>query len=346
MATFLFRADATPAMGTGHMMRCLALAEGLHDLGHACHFLYREATPSIERRLAAEGVATTRIEAQTVDLRAEATLWCAREMRADCLVVDGYQFDEDWRLAARAFERPILAFQDRIDASPLHADLVLNPAADPADASARHAAPEAIWLMGTEHVLLRREMRSAIAKVPLPLEERKSLLVTFGGSDPAGLTLPVLERIAQETPLPFIEVVIGGSVSRGPELAEKVSALGSFIRVHLDPREMGEIMRRSGLALSAAGSTMGELAALGVPAILAVVAENQEDSASLAASVGWCRSRDARLPGAAKALAEEALDLWQDLPMRREMAGRTIGLVDACGVARVCEALVAAATKP
>jgi len=338
----LIRADATPAMGTGHVMRCLTLAEALRDRGLDVCFVAADLTPSIERRLMAEDIPVRLIDPATDGL-AETTLGIARELGANAIVVDGYHLSGDWRLALRASGVPILAFQDQDDGIPLHADLVLNAAADPADTKWRRAAPDAKFLTGPRHVLLRRELRQAWAAPADPIAGRRAILVSFGGADPAGLTLPVtaaLDRLLGADVI--LDVVVGGSVPGGAGLALRVAALGEQIAIHLDPPEMGPLMARAGLAVSAAGGTIGELAALGVPALIAIVAENQVAGAAAAVADGWCEVFDARVPDAVEAIAERAAALWADPAQREAMALRTRGLIDVEGAERVVDALIGA----
>jgi UDP-2,4-diacetamido-2,4,6-trideoxy-beta-L-altropyranose hydrolase len=345
----LFRADATPTMGTGHVMRCLTLAEALRDRGFDVAFAAAALTPSIERRLAAERIPVRPIDPATDDL-AGATLAIARELGANAVVVDAYHLSADWRLALRSFGVPILAFQDQDDGVSLHADLVLNAAADPTDGKWRRAAPDASFLTGPRHVLLRRELRRAMVAASDPVGARRSILVTFGGADPAGLTLPVtaaLDRLLG--PDATLDVVIGGSVPEAGGLAVRVAALGERIAIHrkriaihLDPLEMGPLIGRAGLAVSAAGGTIGELAALGVPALIAIVAENQVAGSAAAVADGWCEAFDARDPYAVEAIAQRAATLWADRPQREAMARRTRGLIDADGAERVVDALIGA----
>ena len=338
----LFRADATPAMGTGHVMRCMALAEVLRDRAIDVAFASAALTPSIARRLAAERIEVCPVD-PAADDRAEATIAIARALGANAAVVDGYHFGTDWRLALRALGLPILAFQDLDDGMPLHADLVLNAAAAPDDLRWRRAGPSASFLFGPRHVLLRRELRRAMAAPAAAAAARPSILVTFGGADPAGLTLPVTAALVRVLgPAVALDVVIGGSVPDGAGLASRVAALGAQAAVHLDPLEMAPLMTRAGLAVSAAGGTIGELAALGVPALIAIVAENQLAGAAASEAGGWCEAFDARAPGTIEALASRAGVLWADTERRQAMADRTVGLIDAGGADRVADALIGA----
>jgi UDP-2,4-diacetamido-2,4,6-trideoxy-beta-L-altropyranose hydrolase len=104
-------------------------------------------------------------------------------------------------------------------------------------------------------------------------------------------------------------------------------------------------MRRAGLAVSAAGTTATELAALGVPSLISVVADNQVEGARGAAAKGWCHVLDARSSGAAARIAGQARALWGDHRTRQAMVERAGAAIDGQGVARVCAALLERAAR-
>src|SRR5580692_11445116 len=132
--TLLVRADAGLKMGTGHAMRCLALAQGWRHAGGEVIFALAESTPAVDRLLRSEGFSVTRIEdvpGSLVDARS--TLEIARACGADWFVVDGYQFDADYQKQLQSF-RPVLAIDDNGQLDYYAAELVLNQNA--------HACPE------------------------------------------------------------------------------------------------------------------------------------------------------------------------------------------------------------
>jgi UDP-2,4-diacetamido-2,4,6-trideoxy-beta-L-altropyranose hydrolase len=331
----LFRTDASPAIGAGHVMRCLALAEALIDAGHRCRFVVAEITPALERRIGQAGIGIERIDPAA---GAEATLRLVAG--CDAVVVDGYRFGEAWRRLLRQGASRVLAFSDDAAHPPAGADLVLDAAADPS--AARGLPPGTIGLYGPEYVLLRRELAEA-ASLPMPgIAGRRSVLVTFGGSDPAGLTLPVSQALAARLPDAEIDVVIGGSVVDGARIAAAVASLGGQVRPHLDPLAMGALMRGAGLAVSAGGGTTFELAALGVPAILVIVADNQEGGVRAMERAGWCEAIDARTGDVADRIAERAAALWRDPARRATCSERARATIDGRGAERVAAALIAA----
>ncbi len=337
MALILIRADASPTKGTGHIMRCLALAEALRDQGDRVAFVTAEITPSLADRLADDGWDHHRV---TGDDPA-AILDLSRRLNADALVVDSYWLDADWRAAVRSGFRAVLALDDLADRA-LHADLVWNPSPLAATLPYDRFAPGAVRLFGDAYLLLRREIALAAFGPRLPLADRDSLLLTFGGSDPAGLTVPVVKRLAPVLPAGVhLDVVAGGS---NPALDCIRAACARFpgqVRLHVDSRRMGELMAGSGLAVTAGGGTVAELAALAVPTLLVVVADNQAPAADDARAKGWASFIDARGDRtAADAITDRALSLWSDLPARATLSHRiSAGGIDGRGAERVAAAL-------
>src|SRR5438445_13504461 len=98
VSTLIIRADASIAIATGHVMRCLALAQAWQDAGGNVVFAMAESTPAIDRRLRSEGVEIEQLEVSpnsVQDAREVATLACHRQ--ATWIVVDGYRFDSDYQ---------------------------------------------------------------------------------------------------------------------------------------------------------------------------------------------------------------------------------------------------------
>jgi UDP-2,4-diacetamido-2,4,6-trideoxy-beta-L-altropyranose hydrolase len=335
MAQILLRADASAAMGTGHVMRCLALLEVLQERGHACHVASAETTPAIEALLAERGLPVTALPGPA---GTPADLAATLGLRADAIILDGYHFGEGYRAGLAGGGRTILAWDDGMPPGALHATLVVNASSAARDEDYAVRAPGAALLLGPRYVPLRRDIRRLIG---LPKPADGHLLLTFGGSDPLGLTAPVLRALAPRFD-GRIEAVLGGSVA-DPTPAEAAASMApDRIRLHRDTPRIGELMQGARLAISAAGGTLAELAALHTPSLFVVVAENQRAAAEISAGRGWCLALDGRLEDAVLRIAETALTLWQDEPRLAAMRRAAEGLVDGGGPDRIADALEAA----
>lgn len=335
----LIRADASPAKGTGHIMRCLALAEALRDQGAAPLIATREITVSMRTRLLDDGFGHHDLTGDDpAEMRA-----LADRLGARALVVDSYWLDADWRAAVRPGFRTVLALDDLADRM-LFADLVWNPAPGAAALPYAILAPGAALLLGDPFLLLRREIRQAAAAPRSPLADRASILLTFGGSDPAGLTVPVVKRLAPSLPSAvWLDVVAGGSNPALDCIRAACARFPGTVRLHVDSRQMGALMAGAGLCLTAGGGTVAELAALGVPSLLAIVADNQAPAAQDARARGWAAVVEARgdRATATDLISDRALDLWSDLAARQDLSKRiSAGGIDGQGAARVAAALL------
>jgi UDP-2,4-diacetamido-2,4,6-trideoxy-beta-L-altropyranose hydrolase len=124
----LFRADADVAMGTGHVMRCLALAQAWQDAGGRSVFALAKTTPAIQDRLLSESFEIVAISSPAGTLEdSREIVAIAGERQVAWVVVDGYQFGADYQGALKSSGMKTLFLDDYGHARQYSADLVLNP---------------------------------------------------------------------------------------------------------------------------------------------------------------------------------------------------------------------------
>lgn len=344
--TLLIRADATPAMGTGHVMRCLALATAWRRAtGGRVVMLTAADVGPLAGRIAAAGV-----EVRTVDVPslapgfgsaedAHATASVARSEAAAWLVLDGYDFGDAYQQAVADAAAPVLVLDDHGHAERYHAALVLNQNIG-ADARPYAASlPPERMLLGPRYALVREEFLPAPPPRPAtPVAFR--ILVTLGGSDPDNATTTVVHALEQAR-IPGLEAtVVAGPANQHVEpLREAVAELGNGCRLVVDSRDMPALMAAADLAVAAAGGTARELALCGVPSLVLTLAANQRPAAvavdrlGIGVDLGW--SRDATASRIARALH----DLANDHPRREQMASNGRHTVDGLGADRVVAAM-------
>jgi UDP-2,4-diacetamido-2,4,6-trideoxy-beta-L-altropyranose hydrolase len=264
-AALLIRADANAEIGVGHAMRCLALAEAWIDSGGQVVFASQQLPDAIAARIAATGarIATVGTPGETAAL--------AREIGAQFAVVDGYHLGADEQDALGSTGARLLVIDDRGETATQAADIVLNQ-----NASATpelYPALDAKLLLGLGYVLLRREFRTALPAHHQVPEVARHVLVSFGGADVANLTPVAIEAL---TPLDGLDVLVLAGMAN--PYAARLSVpphARAQIKIVASVDDMAAQMRRSDLAIVAAGSTCWELAACGVPMIAVAVADNQ-----------------------------------------------------------------------
>lgn len=154
----LIRTDATTQIGTGHVMRCLALAQAWQDAGGTTYFAAAKITASLEARLADEGMALHLIPAPSGSVDDGAQLIrLAHRVKARWIVVDGYHFGAEYQQAIKKSGLRLLAIDDYGHSSHYYADLVLNQNTSADESLYVNREPGTELLLGTRYTLLRRE---------------------------------------------------------------------------------------------------------------------------------------------------------------------------------------------
>ena len=338
----LIRADGGTAIGTGHVMRCLALAQAWTRSGGHAVFALAQSTPALLARLASEGLSTLAFSATPGDAEdAAQTLSHARSLSAVWIVADGYGFGAPWQKQIKDAGHRLLLLDDYGHAAHYHADIVLNQnlSADETLYARRDAATR--LLLGTRHALLRREFLAARDTPRTFPSAAKKILVTLGGSDPDNVTALALAALAR---LPGIEarVVAGGSNPHLAALRAATAPLAPAIQLVENATDMPALMTWADVAFSSAGSTSWELACLGLPTVLAILADNQKGIAAALADTGVCLNLGDRRSLTADRIADALRALLANAELRKRM--QTLGqrLVDGRGAARVATLMRAA----
>ena len=220
-STLLIRADASVSIGTGHIMRMIALGQAWQAQGGEAHFFCAEITPALEQRLASEGFHLSRIHSplgSQEDL-SETILLISETLQADGqnarVVLDGYHFGAEYQLGIKAAGFKLLVVDDYGHADFYHADWVLNQNISACEELYAKRSPATKLLLGPKFAMLRKEFLAYKSWQRETAPVAKKILVTLGGSDPDNVTLKVIQALI-DLDL-HVKVVIGGS---NPHLRE------------------------------------------------------------------------------------------------------------------------------
>lgn len=339
----LLRTDSSESIGTGHVMRCLALAQAWKLAGGNASFAMSICPPSLCNRLRDEGMQIVSVAAPRAS--AEDALETARlalELEARWVVLDGYDFDAEYQHELRRNALCALVVDDEGRAARFDADVLLNHNAYATPQLYAHNAPHARLALGGRFALLRSEFdpwRLWRREIP---DHARRILVTTGGSDPHNAAGKILDGIARLSNRELeLTLVVGSACAHREELEIKAGTLGA--RVVHDVRHMPELMAWAHVAITAAGSTCWEMAFMGLPALTLVIADNQEQIARCLSERGAARSLGRAEDLLPQAVAEALARLLDD-PLERttlSRAGRR--LIDGRGAARVVELMREAA---
>jgi UDP-2,4-diacetamido-2,4,6-trideoxy-beta-L-altropyranose hydrolase len=333
MVRALFRCDASPAVGGGHVSRCLALAEELAEAGWDVNFAVGPETLSCMPALAGCSFAIAELStAAAAAPAAEVDALTRRFPDLDLLVVDHYGHDFAFEGACRRFARRVLVFDDgtgrRHDC-----DLLVDAAATTPDIYAGLVPQGASVLAGPAYALVRHAFRERRSTALQRRDGRpvKEILLSFGATDPGNVTERVLAALDGKTDGIVKTIALS---SQAPHVGVLRRWLNRDTRLVLDG-DMAALMTNADLALGAAGASAFERAALGLPSILVNIAENQDGVCYLFATAGAAVSSGGLDDALPQRLASLADRLLSDAEQRMHMARAAAAVVDGRGVRRV-----------
>jgi len=365
-----FRADASLQIGTGHVMRCLTLANALAARGAQCHFLCRAHEGNLIEfvrakghdvhalsvaRSAGVGSPETNLDDNAAELahslwlgatQAEDIDACTPLLAAlhpDWLIVDHYALDSCWERALAPHCGQLMVIDDLAD-RPHACDLLLDQTFGRAAHDYRAWVPPHCQLLcGSRYALLRPEF-AALRTYSLQRRahpQLRQLLITMGGVDKDNATGKVLAALRGCT-LPDdckITVAMGATAPWWAEVERQAQTMPWPTRVQVGVRDMAQLIADSDLAIGAAGATSWERCCLGLPTAMLVLASNQRHAAALLEQAGAARllQLGGDLPMQLARLIDEATQ--SEAPLRRLSDGASV-ITDGEGAQRVADHLM------
>ena len=301
-----FRVDASMQIGSGHVMRCLTLAEALRANGAQCYFISRAHPGNLLELIRKSGFAVSPLPvklplppAKTKDAHvhpqelatvpwlcydwqtdAEETIKAAEQLfseRVDWIVVDHYQLDAAWERKLRPYTDKLMVIDDLAN-RPHDCDLLLdqNYYQNFVQRYKGLVPEKCLNLLGPKYILLRPEFTDARQKLRARDGMVRRLLVFFGGSDPTNQTQKVLEALKRLTRSDIgVDVVVGSTNPHQSSIKNLCEELHN-VSFHCQVSNMAELILNADLGIGAGGSAMWERCYLGLPTITAVFAKNQE----------------------------------------------------------------------
>ena len=346
-----FRVDASRAIGIGHLMRCLTLADSLKSDGARTRFVARHLPPSLHSLLHSKGhelalldglaaeplddVPHARFLGTSQRQDASNTRAALADGAWDWVVVDHYGIDARWESALRGSVRHVMAIDDVADRAH-DCDVLLdqNLYSDMASRYEGKAPQRCSMLLGPSHALVREEFREWRARIRPRTGPVRRLLVFFGGIDPCNFTgkaLRALERIGG-TDL-IVDVVIGAEHADRAEIEAACETRG--YRCYIQTSRMAELMAAADLALGAGGSASWERCCVGLAVVSVAFADNQFDIADALDAVGASMFVGDESTATQERIETAVASLLADNERLSRMSAKAYSLVDGRGCERV-----------
>lgn len=344
------RTDASAVIGSGHVMRCLALATGLREHGAQVRFLSRAMPAHLAELVRNEGHELVPLDTPGNSGTATAEAgWPAAAQRADAgaathaladqpawdwIVVDHYGLGHEWEAAVRPVARQLLAVDDLGRSHDCDALLDANFMSDGAARYQDQVPATATLMLGPRYALLRPQFLAQRTAAQVRTGPVRRLLVFLGGMDAGDMTSTVLEAIASLAhPSIETDVIIGPNHPAGARI-QALAQTNPLLHCHVQTDRIAQLFAAADLAVGAGGSATWERCAMGLPTLGLCLAKNQQAVLDEGARQGFIYVPN-RGDYSARAIAMHLGTLIDNDCLRHHISRSGMALVDARGLPRV-----------
>lgn len=343
MKNILFRADGNARIGAGHVMRCLALGMAAKQLGVQCKYI--TADDSFKNIIVRYGFENMILHTDYTDMECELLQMGSliEQFHPDAVVVDSYYVTEEYLKALK--KKVTLAYIDDIKKFVYPVDYLINYNAGAIKLNyatwyKENDVAQPRLLLGERYVPLRREFQNIVTKEPKRVVS--DIFFSAGGADPERVALQFTKEVLRcEQFAKYRFHLVLGSFEPDIEEIKKISNSFKQIVLHQNVQEMSKLMQQCDIAVSAAGSTLYELCACGIPTITYVLADNQ-----ILGETSLCQKEIMKSAGDIRSkedfwrnLMELITQLCDDLQERRRMRNTAMREIDGNGARRVVECI-------
>ena len=352
MRRIFFRADANAHIGGGHMMRCLTIAEalGAADIVFVCA---DEESARLPRQA---GFETRVLGTDYRDMEAEVAALVSMCLEPpasmddvpDTIIVDSYHATDVYLCALREHARVVLIEDALTHARPadviinynLHASGCAYQDAYPSgarDAESGTAVRPPLLLIGPRYAPVRAQFTGRQAVIR---DEVRDILILCGASDPLNAATQIYHALSERNVRFHI---VCGAYNPHMDTLRELAKQDDRLILHEQVEDMAALMCDCDLAVTAAGSTIYELCAVGLPFVAFSLADNQDPILSVleAEDIASCAGlfyRDAA--GTLQNISRHVTELSSDVSLRKKRSEAQRLLVDGQGAARIVEALL------
>ena len=299
MKQIVFRVDSSSEIGTGHVMRCLTLAERLRD---ECDitFICRNLDGNIGKII--ENAKFTLIylpdadNAETlhgyekwikVTQKTDALQTLEKiKYKVDCLIVDDYAIDAEWETLLQSRAKRIMVIDDlanRKHSCDILLDQNYNFSLETRYDKLVNSGCK--LFLGPKYALLREEFLLAHKSLRKRNMKRKRILVFFGGIDKSNETLKAMKAIKAFGDKIIVDVVVGINNPHNEQI-RAFCQKHSNMEFHCQINNMAELMSNADICIGAGGVAALERCFMQLPSIVISVAENQVTGSEALSEIG------------------------------------------------------------
>jgi UDP-2,4-diacetamido-2,4,6-trideoxy-beta-L-altropyranose hydrolase len=317
LSHLLIRADANSEIGSGHVMRMIALSQAYKDRGGQITFVCTSCPKTVADRLQKEQFQLETLQSvepgSSID--AQETIKLGKALKCRWIVADGYQFSITFQRSIQKAGFKLLIVDDHGYSNEWAADAILNQNIFAQDRSYESETKNCRKLLGMEYSMLRREFikHSRNKEIDEPKEIRK-VLITLGGGDPSNATGKIIQALNKiNTSILSIRIILGASNRNKNTIQNLIHMSPHSLQLFENVDDMPMLYQWADGVISAGGSTCWEWMYYGIPSCAVAIADNQLPIVEKLAAekqltyLGWHESLNPQI-------CAEKIKLWLQKP--------------------------------
>lgn len=267
---YIFRADGNAKIGVGHIMRCLTIAEALADLVGVNSIRFITSDEASAKVVNEHGFTAEILHTDYDKMEEELPQWESLNISNAVVLVDSYYVTDEYLYKIKRYGKIILLDDFQMHAFPVDVVINYNVFADLKKYIDLYGNECELYI-GEKYVPIRKQFLNVQYKIN---DNINNIMITTGGGDIYNIAQKIYKELSSINPNVVFHIISGVFNPYYDELKQIENKNHNMIVYH-DVSNMAEIMKKCELAVTAGGSTIYELAAIGVPMICFSYAENQ-----------------------------------------------------------------------
>jgi len=331
----LIRASASPQVGGGHIVRCMALAHELTAQGWVCKFVSGPETATTIPMVSEYEIITIDESDPTREPEAIRQQY---GQDVPVVIIDHYQRGYKFETECRKWADKIVVLND-VPSDAHNADLLLDQSGGRTPTEYSGLIPNSCELiLGPGYSLLRHQFSSF---GPVDFKEKlihPRIFISMGATDGNNLTATAMDAVNNTLPGSNVDVMLSAKAPHLPEIQAKCLE-NALTRLHVDSADPALFMAHATFAIGTAGINLWERCALGIPSILLIAAENQRDNALhvVAEGGGVLIGCNNGLSINTRELEDTIVKMWRDKVNLINMSNVAQRICDGMGAKRVAD---------
>lgn len=297
-----FRVDSSKNIGSGHVIRCLRIANKLRDKNADCSFICKELSGNLIKLIKDHGFKVFLLTNEIIKYNENSSIivdklfnWkndalqtakILKNLQTNTLIVDHYDIDKKWEEYQKPYCKKIMAIDD-LDNRIHSVDIILDQNLFP-NIQRRYlnSNKNCKKFIGLEYAFLDPNFIKKRKLIKRQKKEVSKIFIYLGNTGSSNILRRILKVFIDNSLNKFkVEVIFTGDAEERNKIIN-LSKNHKFIKLLDTQPNLADIMSSADLSIGAGGLTTWERIYLGLPSAVVTVADNQKECSEYLNSLG------------------------------------------------------------